>query len=502
MTLAEFAAVVKVAVDQPSISKAKADLKGFGNGLGTFFDNLGAGIGHMLTRVLGPLAILHSLLNFGQGVFHAALLGNELNNMSQIVNVGTESLQGLIAAAGNVNVETYQVEVGLRRLSFVMNKAKEGTKGFADILPGRWWEDANGKTLTATKMMMKLADIMNAMPASIEKTAKMHVLLGRTGERLEPLLNKGSKGISAYDEKLRRLGVTMDREGIAKSVQLNAAVQDLHLAWQGFEQSLAGGFFTNVLTGVLRGVTWFIAKATSAVNGFKDGTNSARWVFVALGGVASLVLGTIILKLIVIAAMIWPVTLAFLALTAVVIGVGLIFEDLWTGIKGGKSVFFDLAKEFTPIGDLAADLLDLVMNITDVSRWRVLGDDIVKMFKWAFEKVKDMARLIPGLDLAITALETKDAISKKISKQSRVTEEAATQQVLPRDQWPDYMKAKITPSPGTLSSQPITSNVNVTVNAAPGMTTPELASHISKEVHKQQIVTLKNAASGLKAGAH
>ncbi|TXH08590.1 MAG: hypothetical protein E6R03_17920, partial [Hyphomicrobiaceae bacterium] len=350
MILAELVALIRPKVNQGDVTKAENIVKSAGSRIASYFSSFGEAISHMITRFLGPLAILHELLNFGKQVWHAALLGNELFNISQIVNVGVENVQGLIAAAADVNVEIHQVEIGLRRLSFVMNKAVEGTKGFADILPGRWWEDGNGKVLTATEMMMKLADIINAMPNDIHKTAKMHVLLGRTGERLEPLFNKGSKAITDYIAKLKEYGLAMDEEGVKKSVDLNHTFQDLRLRWQGVLQVLAQ---TGVIEGLGIALTT-LAKAVLAVSrglraisqGFDSSGLAMTAMTTASVGLSAFGLSKLIPHLQKVLTLVTALNvemllaaLPFVLVTGLVVLAGLALQDLWIFLTGGKSIF-------------------------------------------------------------------------------------------------------------------------------------------------------------------
>lgn len=260
-------------------------------------------------------------------------------------------------------------------------------------------KDAAGNVKSADQALLELA-------GSMEKMTKQEAIfqikaLGITDNKTIDTLLKGRKALESQIALQKEKGV-LDQRDADNAKAYKAATQELNSVMGSLTDSLAAMLLPAV-TEVTKGFLTFFNFITEH-KGFVVGALGA----IAGIGVAKLIPMikevTLLMKLLKIETLIalWPFTL----LAAVIIGLGLIIDDLWNYFTGGESVIGDLAAKFPMLKDAIEGLKVMVLSIGDIFT------DPKKAFEdfWNFLKLiwKNMvADAQVGIDYMIDAVVNK-----------------------------------------------------------------------------------------------
>lgn len=124
-------------------------------------------------------------------------LGDQMNDLSQKVGINVKDLATWTLAANQSGTSIESVAKGVKGLSQYMVANGDALKK-----AGITATDANGA-------MIQLADIFQAMPDGVQKTALAVQIFGKSGMDMIPMLNLGSKGLGEAAEKAAEYGRRM-----------------------------------------------------------------------------------------------------------------------------------------------------------------------------------------------------------------------------------------------------------------------------------------------------
>lgn len=331
---------------------------------------------------------------FGLAKF-TANAGDQAFKMSQKVGIGVEALQELQFAAELSDVSVEQFQMGLQILSRRVLDAQfglmEAKRAFQAL--GLQTKDANGRLKSADTLLLEISERFRLMPDGVEKTVLAMELFGRSGAEMIPLLNQGSAAIGLLRQEARDLGIVLDEETARASEEFNDNITRLMASFKGL-RNMVGVELIPVLNDLVlevkdfivanrallkQGITDFaevlgivledmldtlkvlvltVTRLSKAFGGlgrvFKVllmGFSTFQSLKLALGfgqmiqGLALLTKGWLATG----AAAAFANTqmlLIPLAITAAVVAIGLIIEDIATFIQGGDSVTGRLIKWF------------------------------------------------------------------------------------------------------------------------------------------------------------
>lgn len=164
-----------------AFASAKASIEQFQAAYARLGALSGAGV------VAGLLAAVKSTID----------LGDEMNDLSQKVGISVQNLATWTLAANQSGVSIESVAKGVKGLSqFIVANGDALKKAGVDA------QDANGA-------LIQLADLFQAMPDGVEKTALAVKLFGKAGMDMIPMLNQGSAGLAEAAEKSAEYGRRM-----------------------------------------------------------------------------------------------------------------------------------------------------------------------------------------------------------------------------------------------------------------------------------------------------
>lgn len=135
------------------------------------------------------------------------------------VGFTTDALQELRFAASQTGVSTVKLETSLERFTKRIGEAATGMGAAASTYKrlGISVTEADGSLRSSESVLNEVAEALRDMDSQAEKAAATAALFGREGVALSLLLNQGAKGIEAYREQARELGLVIDEQLLRNS---------------------------------------------------------------------------------------------------------------------------------------------------------------------------------------------------------------------------------------------------------------------------------------------
>ena len=162
-----------------------------------------------------------------------------IDKLSERTGISREELQRWKYAADQSGADIGKLEVGVKKLSDVMDGAVNGnklaTESFEKI--GISLDDLKNKSQEQIfdEVMTSLAD----MEQGAERNALGNDLLGKSYTELLPLLNAGSDGMQGLKDRADELGLVMSEENVKANVVFGDTLADLKSSLGAFGMTLA-----------------------------------------------------------------------------------------------------------------------------------------------------------------------------------------------------------------------------------------------------------------------
>jgi len=311
--------------------------------------------------------------------------------LSRETNVSVEAIQelGYVASVNGSSVDA--LENSIKNLSQKIGEAAiQGNADFARL--GISIRDSAGNIKTAEQVLLELSDRFKELGLTVQEQKSYLSRLG-IDESLLQTLNLGSKEIEKLRERARALGVVTSEQGDLIA-SFNDSLTDLKFGLSSIQKQVAIAFAPQMKQLSDEFVNFLIANKDLIQNGLKrffelvNAGLGAIWNFGRV--IYELIDNTIGLKAALIiagGAMLYlnramlmnPVSRIIAGITALIA----IVDDLYTGLKGGKSIIAEWFKEWFNI-----DIISLIRKIGEVFSKMV---DIVKIsFNTMFDGIKAM----------------------------------------------------------------------------------------------------------------
>jgi len=209
-----------------------------------------------LGKISSSLSIikLDSIINLGERAFHTgerifnmakqtASAINEIDRMSKISGLASDTYQKLAFAAKMSDVEVESLGKGMKILAGHMDDVSKGKAEAVSLFEsiGVSTKDASGKMKSFDGILGDLADRFKSMPDGVQKVALATDLFGRAGLNLIPMLNKGKEGLRGFYEEAEKLGIVLDEKLIKKGSELEDRFKKAGAAWDVFKMKMVVG---------------------------------------------------------------------------------------------------------------------------------------------------------------------------------------------------------------------------------------------------------------------
>ena len=326
--------------------------------------------------------------------------------LSRETGVALESIQELGYAASVSGSSAQALESSIAGLSRSIGDAARGMgrgkQAFEDL--GISVRDANGEVKTADVMLEELRSQFDTLGLSMDEQRSIAASLGIDSSMIQ-MLNLTGDEMDSLRDRAQRLGVVTEEQGDAVA-SYNDSLTTLRFGMSGIQNMVAVGFapmmtdlvdkFVNVLEAnqdlIVNGLSWLGDVVTSTAGmiqrmwpilaGIAAGFVVAKIAAVGFGGVLGVVLSPVVL------------------ITAAIVAIILIIDDLIVAMQGGQSVIADFFMEFFGVDivpiiqgilDAFSAMMDAVMALFEpfVDTIMHLFDAIVSVFKGDWEGALD-----------------------------------------------------------------------------------------------------------------
>lgn len=229
---------VDTAEAEKSISKTEEKAEGFtsklGNGIKTAAKWGTAIVGGASAAVGGLLAVTNQTAEYA----------DEIDKLSERTGINREELQRWKYAAAQSGGDIGKLEVGIKKLSDVMDDAMNGNKKAAEAFQklGISLTDANGKAKSTEAVFEDVMKALADMEQGAERNALGNDILGKSYTELLPLLNAGSEGIQELKDRADELGIVMSEEAVKANVTFGDTLQDIKESFAGVVRGLTNSF--------------------------------------------------------------------------------------------------------------------------------------------------------------------------------------------------------------------------------------------------------------------
>jgi hypothetical protein len=412
VALRELAAIFGIEVDDSQLKKLNSDIS---DAAGTL-KNFG-------TILAGAFAVA----GIAAFTIHQIELGAALNDTAQRLGVGTDELQKFEYAAGLAGVSTEGAGNALKFLNKALGGAvtgnKEAAKAFAEL--GVEVKGANGEVRPSLDILADVADGFNSLGSQGEKTTTAMKLFGRGGLEMIPVLNEGGAALRAAAKEFDELGGGLSGQFVKDSDEADDAMFRFRATIKWLSAAVV-----SFLVPAIKGVATFMARATAPFVKLAKETNLLKVVFmsfVAFLGVRAIPmivdLGAKLVQVIKFARLMgysWKdlilTGLKFAGPILLVLGLVLLFEDLYTLLTGGESALGDFLDEFGGIGakqafvdsmneawtQIKSTFTELKPTLSALAK--VLAEGLIAALPYLLSGFKILVEIVTGLLTAISGV--------------------------------------------------------------------------------------------------
>jgi len=257
----------RVRTQLADVGKAAGRMRGDVGRLNKSFGDLGRAAGTVATRI-GLITGAAGLA--AAGLFNLAKSGAEAADtalkQAQEFGVTVDAYGRLSFAAEQSGVSQDELRAAMARVNREVGEVNKGNKTSIarfDAL-GVSVKNAKGELRPTEDILADIADRFAVMPDSAAKSALAIDLMGRSGARMVPLLNAGSKGMADLGAQAESLGIVFTREQAVIAEGMNDALNALSRARKGVADQI-GLLFAPTVTAAAQSLTRFIIENRQAM---------------------------------------------------------------------------------------------------------------------------------------------------------------------------------------------------------------------------------------------
>lgn len=272
------------------VKKAADETNGATDGLSEFSDTLAGlkdsvaagdigGIVSSLGAMKGLLvggAIVSGLKEVAEKIWDVAKAGaayaDDILTMSTVTGLSTDALQEYQYMADLVDVSVETITGSITKLTRNMLQAKDGTGEQAEAFAalGIQITNADGSLRDAQEVWDEVITALGQMSNETERDAYAMVLMGKSAQDLNPLIEAGADKINALRQEAHEAGAVLDEDMLATLGEMQDAFDRLSQQTSAFERILAGTLaptitdIVNAIVGAVQQMGNFIQRVQEA----------------------------------------------------------------------------------------------------------------------------------------------------------------------------------------------------------------------------------------------
>ena len=364
--------------------------------LGKYNEELGSSVTLLASAVAGLIAASGAISLF---VVNTLSASDAIGQLAINTGIGVETIQELGFAASISGSSVAALEGTLDSLSQTIgDAAQKGSEDFARL--GISVRDSNGEVKKADIILAEVGRRFRELNLSLQEQKGFASALGIDTSLIQ-LLNKTSAEMFTLRKRARDLGLVTEEQqkGI---IEFNDSLTILKFGISSVQKQVAIGLsptiknlaedFTDFLVVNKELIADGLIAVGDGINVLLDGLGRLKFV---IGGIIG---GFVLLKLASIGlAGIWAIiTAPVVLITAGIVGVLLLIDDLIVAFRGGKSVIRDFFLEFFDF-DITPVLQNLVGNFKlGIERIKSFFVGLFDFISFGFNKISGFVSSVAG----------------------------------------------------------------------------------------------------------
>ena len=174
--------------------------------------------------------------------------GDRIDKMSQKMQMSRQTFQELdyVFSQSGANIES--MSKGIVKLSKNISDADKGVGVGAKLFEqlGISVKDSNGQLRKSEDVMFDVISALQKIPDDANRSAIATQLLGKSASELEPMLNKGAKGVEKLRQEFKDLGLGMSDKTIDAAVKFKDTMDTIGRSFSAVGFELAGGLLPSI----------------------------------------------------------------------------------------------------------------------------------------------------------------------------------------------------------------------------------------------------------------
>lgn len=217
------------------------------------FSTIGAGLAGFAAGLLSVNAVFGAL----KGAIDAA---DKLDEMSAKLGISTEKLSAWGYAAKLSGTDLDGLGRAIPKLSKTLADAADASSSAGKLFKGLGIDvkDAQGNLRDVEDVLPEIADRFKSLNNDTLETALAMQVFGKSGAELLEFLNRGSEGLTDFENRARRLGILIDGDTAAAAAKFKDELENLKAA--------SSGLFTQIAAQLLPTLTETVTKFSTLVS--------------------------------------------------------------------------------------------------------------------------------------------------------------------------------------------------------------------------------------------
>lgn len=190
----------------------------------------------------------------------------EVTNLSRTMGMTTEAYQEWDYVLKTVGSSAEAAQGDISKLAEKAQDAATGSGEAAELFAqlGIKVKDSHGVFKSQSELLNEVITKLSRMKDETERNAIASKLLGSTGEKIIPLLDKGAAGLEEAKKMAHEFGVVMDEEALAALNDVTLAVNNFDAAGEGLKNTIAKGMAPSVENLTQKGADLFVRLQEAA----------------------------------------------------------------------------------------------------------------------------------------------------------------------------------------------------------------------------------------------
>lgn len=190
----------------------------------------------------------------------------EVTNLSRTMGMTTETYQEWDYVLKTVGSSAEAAQGDISKLAEKAQDAATGSGEAAELFAqlGIKVKDSQGTFKSQSELFDEVITKLSRMKDETERNAIASKLLGSTGEKIIPLLDKGAAGLEESKKMAHEFGVVMDEEALAALKDVTLAANDFDEAGEGLKNTIAVGMAPAVENLMKKGTDLFVRLQEAA----------------------------------------------------------------------------------------------------------------------------------------------------------------------------------------------------------------------------------------------